>query len=757
LTLLETTTSEGAIKGMVTARAPHELQEQEVAYLQDGIINQLGFVNRRGAIQGTTAITAANLDNQRPVAFSTIYDPNGTQQLGVFYFKDTGTQIQLWVAVFVPAPFFTFIQKHYILTTPSYPNKWGWVQLSTAIDGSLLVSFRYNYNRDPVIGNWQTVAKWYGACPTNSYAAGAALQATVAATEGSTSITGAAGEIAKISFPGMIISGTGVVKSVTSTTQVELMYPSPRTYAATATNVYVTENLAVARARGKVSCTAAVLTGVVGYGTKFTEARDRATIAGLGTGFTFWDAGLMKVLATLTANTPAVAASDTLSGVPTTVPRSASMKNYIMYANENAADANYNKHIGPQAPGTLPTPKAAKGSFFATYKGYMISFNATAQTAASDDAGDITPVNSRAYVHGPRFPEIMDHTAADGDWFDVGSTTGGDTYGVAVVAGTDAVVLAKHDEAYALTGDTPDDFFVKKIADDGALHFDGVATWRGRCIWVGRNGIWMYSAAMDEPENILQNTLGPQWNKYVGNFLTSGAGADSDGQMVNVVHAFCYRDYLFVNVMNTSASFTPYQIYTDGVLRNSTNNQMQLMIYMPTRAVSFLTNFNFQSFCQMGGAGYVLLPQKGSTTHHIFPVDNLFVQGVATVDTILTSNAYDSGSVPTSVGPWFHMESRKYDIGDGLRRKTWKQLSIQSFISNTKRIFLETVPGLNTTGTRAAVPYTGAATWQGAKVRFNSRGQYMSFRLYEDINNRPSTLQLGAWQWGYKVARRGQV
>jgi hypothetical protein len=170
-----------------------------------------------------------------------------------------------------------------------------------------------------------------------------------------------------------------------------------------------------------------------------------------------------------------------------------------------------------------------------------------------------------------------------------------------------------------------------------------------------------------------------------------------------------------------------------------------------------MTNFNFQGFLNLNNVGYVILPQLGSTTHHWFPLDNLFTQGLATVDTILTANSYNSGSVPTSVGPWFHIESRKYDIGDGLRRKTWKQLSIESFITNTKRLFMETVAGLNTTGIRAATPYTGSGLWKAAKIRFNDRGQYMSFRIYEDINNRPSTMQLGAWQWGYKVARRGQV
>jgi hypothetical protein len=746
--LLQTTTAEGALKGMVTARAPHELGEQEVAYLQDALVNQPGFVARRGAITGTTPITAANLDSSRPVAINTVYDPSGAQKVCIFYFKDTGSQIQLWMSIYTPA--LVFVQKHYITTMNLYPSKWGWVHTATAIDGSLIVSFRYNYNRDPSIGNEFGVYKYYGACPSTIYAAGAAPTATITFTEGSTSVTGTAGEIAKISFPGLIINTLGIVKSVTSSTQVELLYPATNSGAAVARSFYVIDNMSVFRARGKISCAAGVLVGITGYGTRFTEIRDRATITP-GSGYTIVDATTMKKLAGLDVNTPAPAASDTVLGVPTAVTRSASLKNYILSASDSTVDSFYNRHPGQQSVFPLPPPKAAKGSFFAAYKGLMVSFNAVVQAAASDDAGDLQ-TTARAYLHGPRFPEIMDHSATDGDWFEVSSIRGGDTYGVAVVAGSDSVVLCKAQESFAMTGDTPDDFTLQKIADDGALHFDGVATWRGKAIWCGRTGIWMYSSDMPEPENIIENTILPTWKNLVASFVTGGTAPDTDGQMTNVVHAFVYKDYLFVNVMSTAFGAS---VYTDGVAR--TQNPIQLMIYMPTRAVSFLTNFNFQGFVQIGNAGYVILPQDSSTTHHLFPVDNLFVQGGATVDSILTANSYNSGSVPTSVGPWFHMESRAFDVGDGLLKKNWKQLAIESKMTGTKRMFLDTVAGLNSTAVRAALPFTGTGSFLAARVKFRTRDQYMRFRLYEDINNRPSTLIMGAWQWAYKAARRGAV
>lgn len=755
--LLETTTAEGALKGMILARAPHELDDQEVAYLQDAIINQPGFVNRRGAITGTTAITAANIDSTRPAAVCSVFDPQGIQKIGVVYVKDTGAAYEIWLAVFTTA--LAFVQKHFLMVSNFgaglYPGRTAMIQCTPAMDGSVIITLRHSYGRALISPGFPTaqlrVLKWYGGCPSTTIASGASPTATVAATEGSTAVTGLAAEIAKISFPGTVIAGTGVVASVTSTVQVELMLPSPKTYAATATGFFIGENFTIARARGAVSCAAGVLTGITGYGTKFTEARDRATVTP-GSGFDIFDATTMKLLASLNTNIiPFV--SDTVTGVPTSVTRSAALKNYLMFSNSGLADIYFNRFTAPPTLNTA-TPKATKGSWWANYKGYMISFNGLVEVTAGVDSGDVN-TTSRGYVHGPRFPEIMDHSVADGDWFDVVSTKGGDADGIACVGGANSVVLCKSQETFALTGSNPDDFTLNKIVDDGALSYEAVTSWKGAPIWLGRTGIWMYDS-VNPAENIVETTLGPRWKELVASYATdvaSGSNAqDSDNYPLNQARCFVYKDYLFVNVTNTGSV---HSVYTDGVAR--TANTMQLMIYLPTRAVSYLTNFNFQAFIQIGKQGYVILPQLGSTTHHWFPLDNLFTQGAATVDTILTANSYNSGSVPTSVGPWFHMESRKFSVGDGLRRKTWKQLAIESLMTSTKRIFLETVSGLNTVGVRQTLPYVGTGLFVAVKNKFNARDQYMSFRLYEDINNRPATLKLGAWQWGYKLARRGQV
>lgn len=983
---------------MILARAPHELQEQEVAYLQDCIINQPGFINRRGALQGMTAISSTDIDSNRPIAVCTVTDPAGVQKIGLLYWKVNGGTFDLWMAVYTTA--LVFIQKHVLLTgVPyGYPVRGSVVQCTPAIDGSVIISVRARYDRASTAVAY--TGKWYGGCSTVSQTTIAPFDAYTM-TEGSTTVVGLAAAIAKVSFPGTVMIGYGVVASVTDATHVELVYPAPRAFAGNISYSTV-EALAVARARGSITCTAGVLTGITGYGTKFTESNDRATIA-VSYGFQILDPTTMKSLAELVNNAPPTAASDTLTGTPTTVFRSASLKNYLMYGNPTASLGPFNYHPIFSS-GNPFSPRSARGSWFTSYKGFMVSFNGLATSFSGSDAGDFA-LTARAYIHGPRFPEIMDHSVADGDWFDVVATKPGDSDGIAVGSGNNAVVLCKANESFAITGDDPSNFQMNKIADDGALTFECTTTWNGAVIWVGTTGIWMYDG-VNEPVNIIKDSLGARWKELTVAFDRQSIAGDSGSYLLNQARCFVYKDYLFVNVTNTG---NQHLTYIDGVAQAC--NPVQLMIYLPTMACTYISNFNFQCFLQIGNKGYVILPQHSSVTHYWFSVDSLFLQGAATFDAILTANSYRSpdlandnetyimawagrdnssgmvdghghlgmnfdntnassayagplvtgiiggggwdvnenghvlgdlpgagvdnsftqanpsdahmwffglgnaasvgiktttlqarlaysgttlsgtattygsigGGAPSagdlmtlfiavgenatitnysgltaqgwvlryndatpkpntftgymftkvcngtegafyqpaqvtlsgsvcwtmslgrlgtpsstylypiddgatvydtehvggtngfkyystrhgyssspvglsaSIGPWFHMESRKYDAGDGLWKKSWKQLAIEFKETSSKRMYLETVAGLNTTGVRAVLPYTGTGAFLAARVKFRTRNQYMGFRLYEDISNRPSTLQVGAWQWGYKYARRGAV
>lgn len=748
MTLLETSTAEGAQGGMVLSQAAHELKPSEVAWLQDALINQQGMIIRRGAIQGTTSL-GNNLDAQRPLAVATMFDPAGVQKVAVFYLLNGATNTEVWAAIYSSS--LVFIQKHLVFAS-NVPNAQGkniTVTTCPGIDGSTLISIRYGIDNTPTF--FTATMKWYGACPTLSTFGAAA---TLTETLNSTTVTGTAAEIAKVSFPGLCLDGLGVVQAVVSTTSITLRNPSPLASGSPAVAFSPFQFLSVARSRGRVSFSGAAAASPVGYGTKWTENNELCTVGGGGNGYILLKGSDLSRVATYNSLLAIDSISDTLLGAASTGAQALALQEYLLFENAITPYGLYpGRDSGAVRVGLPRYPKAAQGSFFTAYKGLNLSFNArvSAPPAGGGQAGD-TNVTGRMYVHGPRFPEIMDHTSADGNWADVASTVGGDPHGMALIGGSDCVVLCKRQESFALTGDDPDNFVINKIADDGALSPESVTTYKGVPIWVGKTGVWMYTPGMGQPENLVAHSLGTKWGDYMVPFDYTSTALDAQGEKLNQARCFVYRDFLFINVTNTAAP----GIYTDGVQRAQI--PLYLMIYMPTRALTVLSNFNFQGFFVMGQRGYVVLPQNGSTTHHFFPVDNLLQAPSGTVsDAILTSNSYNSGTLSTSVGPWFHLESRKYSLGDGLRRKTWKQLSLEYFMTNTKRVFLETVPGLNTTGTRQPIPYVGTGLFKAFKNKFNARDQYMSFRLYEDIANRPGDFQLGAWQWAFKLARRGQV
>lgn len=752
MALLETTTAEGAELGMNVAEAPHKLPDHQVAYLQDCLVNQAGLISRRGAIQGALAI-GANLNGKRPVGVCSCFDPQGTFRIMVLYWDVSlvsGGSVQaLWGAVFDSS--FTFISRNQL--TPDMKSGSGAanyptltqpglvVQASQAIDGAVLITASAGYNKtDPT-----ATVKWYGAAaPNSSIASGAFVTLTPVTTVGSFSFTGSTADIAKLA-PGMVVQNLGVIKSIDSTTQFTLINAAINTVGGAHTYLYgVTGAYSVFAGRGKIS-TSITSTTITGYGTKFLSTVVPANNFGQWWLINPADGSIIAYAAAAVA----IPSDTQLTGA--NVLQQVSMADYLLVTVSGGTPVFVGIGLSSSGPDDVRAFPNTIGRLHTTFKGFQFLFNAALPNSWS---GDLQAPATRCYIAGPHRTELMDH-ATDGNYFDVVSTVQNDLNGIAIYGGRDAVVLCKFKETFAVVGDDPDNFSLTKITDDGALSVNSITGWKGNVIWVGQKGIWLFDG-VHAPINLVEKTLGDRWQQFTTGYSNSLTPVDAGGYPVNMCHCFVHRDHLFVNLVNTGSQ---HSVYTDGVAR--TQNPMQLAIYLPNNALSFLTNFNFVGYVPGWGTnqnkGYTLLAQDSAASHFLFPIDNLFVQGAATTDTFLTPNSYNSGTPSTSVGPWFHMESRKFFAGDGLLRKTWKQLATESFLTSTKRMFLETVPGLNTTGTRVSTPYIGVSLWKALKLRFNSRDQYMSFRLYEDIANRPATLILGAWQWGYKLARRGQV
>ena len=173
-------------------------------------------------------------------------------------------------------------------------------------------------------------------------------------------------------------------------------------------------------------------------------------------------------------------------------------------------------------------------------------------------------------------------------------------------------------------------------------------------------------------------------------------------------------------------------------------------------------------------------------------LETLFIVNDATKGNIISSTHLfdDEGSndeitcVGNTAGPDFYFESKKYNMGDSLLLKLFKEILLNYFCQGDV-LKVDTVLGLNDTGTTLAstLPatiYTWGnlqgifGTWAGLsariptwnqlivsvfqakRLRFLKRSQNFSFRIYQN-SNAVTRLRLGPFQLGFKRLRPGRI
>lgn len=753
--LLQTTTAEGALKGMCLSVAPQELVDQEAAYLQDVVLNQPGFVTRRGPLNNMISM-GAHLSGRQPQGICSCYDPMGNFRYMVLYTKlnvNSSSAYDLCGAVYDSS--FTFL-GHGILCPASeqpvssvFPNgSFGTpgllVNTSPSIDGGVIISYATGYGSNAA----QFICHWRGGfssvIPDTQSISNLFSYSFV---KESTALTGTtAGDISALS-PGMVIRFVGIVKSIDSATTATLMSPCIAATAGPVSRaISMTADVMPQRTRGRISC-AIGTTAITGYGTRFREHEGAGVIEGI-TANTGWSLRNYddSLIAAGGAGVPDIPSDTSL--LLATVSQSKSLANAIFTTSHSVNCSD------PLPNGNNFHPSMAKGSIvfsFAGYQFYCNSRDVSPPGGATAGAGLGIKGTSRSWIGGPNRHYEMDHSVDDGDFFDAPPAPG-DSGIMAGIGGANAGVICRTKQTFAVHGTDPENFSITKIADDGCLGPNAITTWKGNVIWLGYNGVWMYDG-VNEPVNIVGRSFGAEWQNRLLVYDPTSTSMAAGIYPANQAYCFVYNDHLYINISNTGSV---QKIWTDGVQRNT--NAMQVSIFLPNVAATFLSNFNFTGFVpgSPGTPGFAIFPQDSSTTHYFWGMNNFFFRPAVQTDAIITYGSVITG--PSSLGPWFHMESRKFDAGDGLWRKNWKQLAFEFQESSTARMFLDTVAGLNAPGVRAPLPFVGTGLFLAARVKFRARDQYMSFRVYEDLNNRPfGILRLGAWQWGYKFARRGAM
>ena len=152
--------------------------------------------------------------------------------------------------------------------------------------------------------------------------------------------------------------------------------------------------------------------------------------------------------------------------------------------------------------------------------------------------------------------------------------------------------------------------------------------------------------------------------------------------------------------------------------------------------------------------------------------------------TSLTTGPLVQHMTVKSAGPDFFLESKKYTMGDALRKKLFKQLAL-NYLAQAGSIKLDTVLGLNNVGRTATSSYPAStytwstlgsafatwdslsatyATWDDVtdsvyrpkRIKFLKRSQMMSFRLWQE-SPIVTRAEIGPFQFGFKWQRPGRI
>lgn len=106
-------------------------------------------------------------------------------------------------------------------------------------------------------------------------------------------------------------------------------------------------------------------------------------------------------------------------------------------------------------------------------------------------------------------------------------------------------------------------------------------------------------------------------------------------------------------------------------------------------------------------------------------------------------------------GPLFYLETKKYDMGDSQRLKSFRMILL-NYWSAAAPIQVDTVAGLNQTGVAQTAQFPTSTAFQDKRIRIDVRSQYMSLR-FNQANTSTTRLSLASWGIGFKWKRPGRV
>lgn len=782
---LTTQTFDGLPGGMNLALPGEEIDDTQARYMQDILVDQPGLDRRRGPVQAVSTISAALA--RKGTGLAAALNPQGASRFAAL----TGTVSTGFLDIY-NAALSAIISIAWPFALPGTSGSFQISDIKPALRGGAWIGT----SSDVGASVSQALGLWYGGTFPN-----ATITVTVA--RGSSTLTGA-GFTAGVDVGMFVFANTdnpysqayiGIVKSVDSNTSLTLSAPSPYNVTAKSATFQSVRGFAPKVGKGHLTTDVSAAT-VTGGGTKFrsqkldagtvltgTTVSTQFTITAIGGAGT---AGLtpgMPVTGTGIATGAVISTVDSGTQVTLTIANTGSGTNSFTFKVPwdlyRASDGTWI--------GTVLSVQSEVGLTLLANAGIsladeaFIALRADANfslvtTGTSQKVGFISAnygdrqwyfnngqdfaFTSRGWFSDPSDPEIVDMSIFDGDWIDIVSTSNVNEPIRGAQSAYNGLLTFKETETFIITGSSPASFGVRKLVDDGAVSGGSIQAYAGGVMWAGREGIWLYDGI--NTTNLTATILGTYWNDTVRTL------DPTKYRMWSMID----RDHYFLFLENV----TPTHAVVKGNV-STTPTKYTISINLITRAVTTHVNLDIRgSIAVPGTAGKtVWYLVNDSTIGHICDGDALFTQ--QGLDQIICDGS-------AQAGPDFYIESKKYDAGDGLRLKRFKQLAIW-YLAQGDAMLVDTVLGLNDigqtlTGNFPASGFTWDtlraiittwnnlkaqfATWNAivqsvfvpARVRFQKRNQYMSFRLYQASAN-VTRIQTGPFQIAYKLSRPGRI
>lgn len=743
----------GAPGGMNLAIPAQELDDTEARYIQDGLLDKPGLIRSRGPVQ---PITGFPTTPYRGSGLVVTVDPVGNDRYAVLNGDSSNGRFSMlspaqdafvnytWPYNLNSSPSTSAAQAHRLIDSKPTPGGGTWIGVSSG------------YGADVTE---QTLCKWDGGY-RNTYSTG-----TIRFTGGSFTVQGSGTAFTTNLTPGMYIFATvensaytpgsffasvkpliGVIRSIESDTSLTLQSPAPYASSGTTWNEAIGtlgyKAYSAVPVRGfqyKISkgliTTSTTSTTVTGGKTKFISMGMPTVVEGSRSS-NYWNIYRASDMTWIGRVTQAV-----------------SETSLTLVANANIAVVD-TPYVALRGDGdwslNLQASTTKPGWLNATY----------AELAWFANVGTSVERTARVYFSDPSDPEAMDVSTYDGDYIDIASTVSTTEPIRGMLPTYNSLLVFKETETFGIFGSSPSQFSVRKMEDDGCLHPMGVQPYGGGAVWPGRNGIYYYDGV--NTQNITQAKLGDVWKNAI---------RDIDHDRYRVWSAMARNHYMLF-LENIDPSVKPRKGNTAQAV-----TQWTVVINMVTQAVTLFTN--------VGIRGSIIIPRTTSrqawylvnsgSIGYICDTEDLFdLEGL---DTLTTQDA-------TASGPDIFFESKKFDIGDGLHLKRFKQFSVW-YLSQGAGIRMDTVLGLNSIGTQLTTILPASIlswsqlgvlfsswdalaaeflTWDDIseavflpkRARFSKKSQYFAIRLYRE-NSSGVRAQFGPFQLLFKPLRKGRV